>query len=96
MSSEIVNDIECPSCSKRAGIKTKKSFRKKLRIGRPPEVLCLNIIRSVWKSDGMMMKNRSRLVFPLTLDIDSFLTTAATRHDKTLVFVMIGLLVQTN
>ncbi|XP_003385867.1 PREDICTED: ubiquitin carboxyl-terminal hydrolase 30-like isoform X2 [Amphimedon queenslandica] len=83
MSSEIVDDIECPSCSKRAGVKTKRSFRKKLRIGRPPEVLCLNIIRSVWRSDGTMVKNRSRLVFPLTLDINSFLTTTATRQDKT-------------
>ena len=73
MSSEFVQDVECPSCSRQATTKLKRTFVKQLRIGRLPEVLCFYIVRTVWLPDGSMTKNTTHLEFPYSLDVSSYM-----------------------
>jgi ubiquitin C-terminal hydrolase len=73
MTSELVQGVECPSCSQSNGTKTKNTFTKQLHIGRSPKVLCLHFIRTVWEgTDNGLLKNPTHLRLPLILDITKY------------------------
>lgn len=73
MSSEFVQDVECPLCSQQATTKLKRTFVKQLRIGRLPEILCFYIVRTIWLPDGSMTKNTTHLEFPYSLDVANYM-----------------------
>ncbi|CAG5118225.1 unnamed protein product [Candidula unifasciata] len=74
ISPEVVQMVECGECAKIAKTETVKSnFRKKVSIGKLPQVLCIHLPRTQWLDNGAPVKRFDHVSFPETLHMDQFL-----------------------
>ncbi|KAF2353872.1 Peptidase C19 ubiquitin carboxyl-terminal hydrolase [Trinorchestia longiramus] len=80
-SPDLVEDVTCDHCSKRLGVPTKRSFNKRITIGKLPELLVLHINRSVWTdSDNATYKRNDRVRFSICLNMTAFTYTHAVNN----------------
>ncbi|GFN99497.1 ubiquitin carboxyl-terminal hydrolase 30-like [Plakobranchus ocellatus] len=79
---EIVQNVECAGCAKSAGIKSMKSnFRKKVSLGKLPQVLCIHLPRTQWMRNGALVKRFDHISFPDTLLMDRYVYSHAGAGD---------------
>lgn len=81
--SEVVTEVECPQCSKKAGHKIKRTFLKKLQLGRPPDLLCIHFNRTLWLSDGSLYKNDILVSFSVDFDASELLKRSSAQSQLT-------------
>ncbi|GFS17407.1 ubiquitin carboxyl-terminal hydrolase 30-like protein [Elysia marginata] len=80
---EVVQDVECSSCAKLAGRNCVKSnFRKKVSLGKLPQVLCVHLPRTQWMSNGAVVKRFDHVHFPDSLVMDRYMYTHAGAGDS--------------
>ncbi|BFZ04547.1 hypothetical protein BsWGS_07586 [Bradybaena similaris] len=71
---EVVQMVECGECAKTAKTTSAKSnFRKKVSIGKLPQVLCIHLPRTQWLDNGAPVKRFDYVSFPETLHMDQYL-----------------------
>ncbi|RUS78716.1 hypothetical protein EGW08_013537 [Elysia chlorotica] len=70
---EVVQGVECTGCAKLAGKQTVKSnFRKKVSLGKLPQVLCVHLPRTQWLDNGAVVKRFDHVSFPEMLSMDPY------------------------
>ncbi|CAG2176339.1 unnamed protein product [Oppiella nova] len=75
VSNEIIHEVRCETCIKnshRLDSQRKSVFVKRLTFAKMPQLLCLQIQRLVWLSDGQPMKRCENIIFPEYLIMDSY------------------------
>ncbi|KAJ8312104.1 hypothetical protein KUTeg_009477 [Tegillarca granosa] len=77
ISAETVQNVECLGCSKVSQSSKKRplprrTFKKKLTIGKLPHCLCIHIQRKQWMPDGMPIKRHEHIKFPEILNLDNY------------------------
>ncbi|XP_059149131.1 ubiquitin carboxyl-terminal hydrolase 30-like [Physella acuta] len=71
---EVVQDVECHGCAKISQQKVFRSnFRKRISIGKLPQVLCVHLPRTQWLDNGIPVKRFDHVSFPETLHMDPYL-----------------------
>ena len=60
-----------------AGRVTKRTFLKRLQLGRPPDCLCIHLKRTLFLPDGSLVKNNTHVSFPVDLDASKLLKREA-------------------
>lgn len=71
--SELVSNVECGKCTlKSAGGDARRTFFKKLTIGKLPKCLCIHLHRTIWLQNGMPMKCFDHVTYPEVLHMDEF------------------------
>ncbi|KAK6968648.1 ubiquitin carboxyl-terminal hydrolase 30 [Biomphalaria glabrata] len=74
VSPEIVQSVDCKGCAKIAKCQVVKSnFRKRVSIGKLPQVLCIHLPRTQWLDNGALLKRYDHVSFPETLHMDQYL-----------------------
>ncbi|XP_074641676.1 ubiquitin carboxyl-terminal hydrolase 30-like [Tubulanus polymorphus] len=83
---ECVQSVECENCAKLLGASNtpKRSFIKKLTLGKLPDNLCIHIQRTVWLDNGMPTKRCDHIGFAESLCLDEFINAEPQRrqHEK--------------
>ncbi|CAL1541551.1 unnamed protein product [Lymnaea stagnalis] len=71
---EIVQSVDCEGCAKIAKHEVVKSnFRKRVSMGKLPQVLCIHLPRTQWLDNGAPVKRFDHVSFPETLHMDQYL-----------------------
>ncbi|KAK3793903.1 hypothetical protein RRG08_033479 [Elysia crispata] len=79
---EVVQGVECSGCAKLAGKDSVKSnFRKKVSLGKLPQVLCVHLPRTQWMNSGAVVKRFDHINFPDTLLMDRYVYSHAGAGD---------------
>lgn len=70
---EVVQEVECAGCAKLCGkTSVKSNFRKRVSLGKLPQVLCVHLPRTQWMSNGAVAKRFDHISFPDKLIMDRY------------------------
>ncbi|XP_012935260.1 ubiquitin carboxyl-terminal hydrolase 30, partial [Aplysia californica] len=74
ISPEVVQSVDCQGCARISRQKLVKSnFRKRISIGKLPQVLCVHLQRTQWLDNGAPVKRYDHVSFPENLQMDQYL-----------------------